>query len=77
MRQVCGVRIGLPATRWMLELGAFFLGTETELIIKSRRVTPGRLVGSGFQFHFPELGAALRDLEWRRAGRQAQSGGGG
>jgi NAD dependent epimerase/dehydratase family enzyme len=72
LRQVCGVRIGLPATRWMLELGALFLRTETELIIKSRRVTPGRLVESGFQFRFPELEAALRDLERRMAGRQAQ-----
>jgi uncharacterized protein len=57
----------LPATRWMLELGAFFLRTETELIIKSRRVTPGRLMASGFQFRFLKLQDALRDLEGRMA----------
>jgi uncharacterized protein (TIGR01777 family) len=54
---------GLPASRWMLEIGAFFLRTETELIIKSRRVTAGRLQASGFIFHFPEMENALRDLE--------------
>jgi len=64
-RRVCGARIGLPATRWMLELGACLLRTETELIIKSRRVTPARLMASGFQFRFPELEGALRDLERR------------
>jgi len=60
----------LPATRWMLELGAFFLRTETELIIKSRRVTPGRLMASGFQFRFSKLEDALRDMECRIAGNQ-------
>ena len=64
-RRVCGARIGLPATRWMLELGACLLRTETELILKSRRVTPARLMASGFQFRFPKLEDALRDLECR------------
>jgi uncharacterized protein (TIGR01777 family) len=54
---------GLPASRWMLEIGAFFLRTETELIVKSRRVAPGRLQASGFVFRFPEMEHALRDLE--------------
>jgi len=62
IRQVCGVPFGLPATRWMLELGAVFLRTETELIIKSRRVVPGRLLASGFSFHFPTLPEALQNL---------------
>lgn len=56
---------GLPATRWMLEVGAFFLRTETELILKSRRVVPGRLLRSGFEFRFPELRGALADLQGR------------
>jgi hypothetical protein len=64
-RRVCGVPFGLPATRWMLELGASLLRTETELVIKSRRVTPARLLASGFEFRFPELEEALRDLERR------------
>jgi uncharacterized protein (TIGR01777 family) len=62
IRQVCGVPFGLPAARWMLELGAVFLRTETELIIKSRRVVPGRLLASGFSFHFPRLPEALQNL---------------
>jgi uncharacterized protein (TIGR01777 family) len=64
-RRVCGVPIGLPATRWMLELGACALRTETELILKSRRVIPARLMASGFEFHFPKLEEALWDLESR------------
>jgi uncharacterized protein (TIGR01777 family) len=62
LREVCGVPFGLPATRWMLEAGAFFLRTETELIIKSRRVIPGRLTASGFQFRFSQLCNAFEDL---------------
>jgi uncharacterized protein (TIGR01777 family) len=61
-RRTCGRGFGLPAARWMLELGAFFLRTETELILKSRRVIPTRLLSSGFQFHFPEIQSALEDL---------------
>ncbi|MCC5848363.1 MAG: TIGR01777 family oxidoreductase [Verrucomicrobia bacterium] len=53
---------GLPAPAWALELGAFFLRTETELIIKSRRVVPGKLIASGFQFDFPEFGGAIDEL---------------
>ncbi|HWD93522.1 MAG TPA: TIGR01777 family oxidoreductase [Verrucomicrobiae bacterium] len=71
MRQVraaCGAPFGLPATEWMLEIGAFFLRTETELILKSRRVVPGKLLASGFQFHFSELENALRNLEQRKTG---------
>ena len=64
-REHCGVPFGLPATEWMLEVGAFFLRTETELILKSRRVVPGRLLASGFQFQFPEMRAALREIEAR------------
>ncbi len=62
LRQFCGMNLGLPATAWMLEVGAFFLRTETELIIKSRRVIPGRLLKSGFQFEFPTLEGALENL---------------
>ncbi|MFO1513162.1 MAG: TIGR01777 family oxidoreductase [Verrucomicrobiota bacterium] len=64
-REVCEVPFGLPATEWMLEIGAFFLQTETELIFKSRRVVPGRLLASGFEFGFPTFREALMDLEAR------------
>ncbi len=67
LRQSWGAPIGLPASRWMLEAGAFFLRTETELILKSRRVVPGRLLQKGFEFRFPGWGEASRDLvkRWR------------
>lgn len=54
--------IGLPAARLMLEVGAFFLRTETELMLKSRRVVPRRLLESGFRFKYPEWGAALNAI---------------
>jgi uncharacterized protein (TIGR01777 family) len=74
VRQVCGIPFGLPASRPMLEIGAFFLRTETELILKSRRVVPGRLLNSGFEFHYPKLEQALEELELQKAGGAAKTG---
>jgi uncharacterized protein (TIGR01777 family) len=65
LRAAWGTRIGLPATDWMLEIGAFLLRTETELILKSRRVVPRRLLESGFTFQFPNWGEAVKDLCYR------------
>jgi len=67
LRQAWGTRIGLPATKWMLEIGARVLKTETELILKSRRVVPTRLLESGFKFDLPNWPAAAEDLcrQWR------------
>jgi len=64
-----GVPIGLPATRWMLELVAPLMRTETELVLKSRRVVPGRLLDDGFVFAHPDWAEASRDLvhRWRDA----------
>jgi len=61
-REQLGMPFGLPATAWLLEVGAFLLRTETELIIKSRRVVPGRLLVNDFAFRFAKFGDALRDL---------------
>lgn len=70
LRRASGTRIGLPATRWMAEVGAFFLRTDTELTLKSRRVVPGRLISAGFRFDFPTWPSAARDLvtRWRSRG---------
>lgn len=68
LRSAAGYRVGLPTYRWMLELGAIFLRTESELVLKSRRVTPSRLQECGFQFKFPAWGDASRDLCANRAG---------
>jgi NAD dependent epimerase/dehydratase family enzyme len=62
IRKVCHAPFGLPATRWMLEIGAFFLRTETELLIKSRRVVPGKLLADGFNFRHPKLLPAIEQL---------------
>lgn len=62
-RELTGRPFGLPAAEWMLEIGAFFLRTETELILKSRRVIPGRLLAGGFEFHFPTMREALLNLQ--------------
>ena len=70
LRQAWGMPLGLPATEWMLELGAFLLQSETELILKSRRVVPSRLLDSGFAFQFPTWAEAARDLCARWRGRQ-------
>jgi len=51
----------------MIEIGTFLMRTESELILKSRQVIPGRLLSAGFQFQFPHWPAAARDLvaRWR------------
>ena len=62
LRDAWGASIGLPAQEWMLEIGALFMRTETELILKSRRVVPGRLLEHGFTFKFPTWNVAAPDL---------------
>jgi len=66
VREAWGMPIGLPAAKWMLELGAVLMQSETELILKSRRVVPRLLAESGFEFEFPDWEAAARDLVSRR-----------
>ena len=63
----CSSYIGLPSPAWVLAIGALLMGTETELIMKSRRVVPARLSQAGFEFHFPSWRAASQDLvgRWR------------
>jgi uncharacterized protein (TIGR01777 family) len=62
LRRVLGVRLGIPLFGWMLEAGAFTIRTETELLLKSRWVAPTRLLAAGFEFEFPRLEGALRDI---------------
>ncbi|RKS73211.1 hypothetical protein BZB76_3901 [Actinomadura pelletieri DSM 43383] len=62
LRTAWGVPVGLPATAWMAELGALAMRSDTELLLKSRRVVPGRLLDSGFDFDHPEWPDAARDL---------------
>ena len=62
LRRVVGARFGLPLHRWMLELGALALQSETELLLKSRWVLPTRLQAAGFEFEYPELEPAVREI---------------
>ncbi|MBW8762935.1 MAG: DUF1731 domain-containing protein [Microbacterium sp.] len=61
VRAVLGSRIGPPMPRWMLEIGAIGIRTETELILKSRWVLPEKLTAAGFEFRYPTLEAAVRE----------------
>ena len=67
LRHAWGTRIGLPTYTWMLEIGTFLLRTESELVLKSRRVIPTRLLNAGFTFLHPTWPEAARDLtaHWR------------
>jgi hypothetical protein len=69
LREAWGTRIGLPTAEWMVEIGTFFLRTESELVLKSRRVVPTRLLAAGFIFEDPTWPEAARDLvsRWRVA----------
>ncbi|MDQ2732992.1 MAG: DUF1731 domain-containing protein, partial [Armatimonadota bacterium] len=62
VRQAWAIRFGVPAPEWILTIAAFFLRTETELILKSRRVVPGRLLENGFTFDFPYWSEAAVNL---------------
>lgn len=64
----CTTYVGLPAPTWALSVGGMLIGTEPELILKSRRVVPGRLTKAGFEFHFPSWRSASQDLvgRWRK-----------
>ncbi|TDH23003.1 TIGR01777 family protein [Segetibacter sp. 3557_3] len=62
LRQVTGHAIGLPAFEWMLKIGAVLIGTETELLLKSRWVVPTRLLQAGYHFKFNELSAAFKQI---------------
>jgi len=71
LRHAWGTRIGLPAPAWLIEIGTWLMRTESELVLKSRRVVPARLLAAGFQFQFPDWPEAARDLvaRWRAARR--------
>jgi len=67
LREAWGMPNGLPVPAFAVEIGAFLLRTESELVLKSRRVVPGRLLEAGFEFEFPYWVDAAKDLvrRWR------------
>jgi uncharacterized protein (TIGR01777 family) len=76
LREGWGIRFGLASRGWMLEIGTFLMHTESELVLKSRRVVPGRLLGAGFRFCFPQWREAAKDLvaRWRKCAGQKAGG---
>ncbi|MBX3114534.1 MAG: DUF1731 domain-containing protein [Fimbriimonadaceae bacterium] len=64
-RTACEVNFGLSAATWMVELGCWAMRTESELVLKSRRVVPGRLLDAGFDFEYPVWRSAVRELVGR------------
>lgn len=62
LRKVTNTSFGLPAPEWMLKLGAIFIGTETELVLKSRWVVPAKLLEAGYTFRYPEIKPALENI---------------
>jgi len=66
LRSAWGIGFGLPAAGWMVELGCWAMQTESELVMKSRRVVPSRLVESGFDFEYPTWAGAAQELVGRR-----------
>jgi uncharacterized protein (TIGR01777 family) len=68
LRDAWGIRICAPAPEWIIEVGTLLMRTESELVLKSRRVVPGRLLAAGFKFLYPEWPVAARELvaRWRQ-----------
>jgi uncharacterized protein len=62
LRKACKIPVGIPLSKWMLEIGAILINTETELILKSRRVVPASLINTGFQFKYAEASSAINAL---------------
>lgn len=61
LRKAYGMPLALPTPKWMMEIGAFFLRTESELTLKSRYSVPARLIRAGFDFQFLTWGPAVLD----------------
>ena len=62
LRQIHKVRVGMPMPAWLLTAGALLIRTEPELVLKSRRVVPTKLLASGYRFHFADIRSSLTDL---------------
>ena len=66
IRNASGMPFGVPSPAWLLEIGAKIIGTETELLLKSRWVVPKRLLDHQFEFSYPTIEHAVNDIVWQR-----------
>ncbi|MNQ81374.1 hypothetical protein D3C85_963910 [compost metagenome] len=62
LRKAVGFTFGIPLNKFFLEIGSFFIRTETELVLKSRNVIPKRLLENGFEFKFGNIDNAFKNL---------------
>lgn len=62
LRKAVGISLGLPLPEWLLKIGAMFIKTESELILKSRRVVPTKFLKSGFEFDYVTFEKAVKSL---------------
>jgi uncharacterized protein (TIGR01777 family) len=62
IRKAWGMPFGLPTPAWLLTIGMAIIGSETELVLKSRWVMPKRLLDAGYQFQFTEAEHAIKDI---------------
>ena len=62
LRTQLNVPVSIPTPKLLLKLGAKIIGTEPELVLKSRNVIPERLNQQGFAFEFDTLDKALKNL---------------
>jgi len=62
IRKIYGISFGLPTPAWLLSIGAAIIGTETELILKSRWVKPAILLDNGFEFQYGKIDEAVQDI---------------
>jgi uncharacterized protein len=67
LRKELHVPLGLSSPEWLLKIGAVFIRTQAELVLKSRKVYPKRLLDEGFHFRFEKLKDALEDLAMKEA----------
>ena len=62
MRSKVKIPFGLPAPEFAVRIGAFFIGTESSLLLDSTNIYPERLLNAGFKFKFGDISTAISDL---------------
>lgn len=62
LRKVLNIPFGLLQPKWLIKVGAFLIGTEPELVTKSRNVHPEKLLSNGFKFKYINIENALKDI---------------
>lgn len=62
LREIMNIKIGLPSPVWLLEIGAHVIKTEPELVLKSRWVIPEKLLAAGYNFEFPTIQSAIKNI---------------